>query len=181
MDELGIRQKNCCCLLAYNHFFIGIRPRWTWKINSHLRNMMRIKEGGPLSGTFQIKNDLKPKVYKGQWVEINRRSGDRSRRQATKFDFRAKTAGRWAESCPHPPSTNPVHISTHPPHPRWASRLMRLVSNRLTSRRIRRSREPLTLKMRGNGWSEKTTDQRKLLWQTQNPNHNRVSKPFPKL
>eukprot|EP01043_Picozoa_sp_COSAG02_P019764 COSAG02_NODE_962_length_15608_cov_16.347692_6_plen_62_part_00 len=30
-------------------------------------------------------------------------------------------------------------------------RLMRLVSNRLTSRRIRRSREPLTLKMRGNG------------------------------
>ena len=91
-----------------------------------------------------------------------------------KFDFRAKTAGRWAGSCPHPPSTNPVHISTHPPHPRWASRLMRLVSNRLTSRRIRRSREPLTLKMRGNGWSEKTIDQRKLLWLTQNPNHNRV-------
>ena len=34
---------------------------------------MRIKEGGHLSGTFQIKNDLKPKytrgnakVYKGQ-------------------------------------------------------------------------------------------------------------------
>ena len=25
---------------------------------------MRIKEGGPLSGTFQIKNDLKPEVYK---------------------------------------------------------------------------------------------------------------------
>ena len=127
-----------------------------------------------------------------EWSQAQSRQGAMSWDQSTergplapasdeKLNFRAKTAGRWAESCPHPPSTNPVHISTHPPHPRWASRLMRLVSNRLTSRRIRRSREPLTLKMRGNGWSEKTIDQRKLLWLTHNPNHNRVSKPFPKL
>ena len=32
---------------------------------------MRIKEGGPpLSGTFQTKNDLKPKVYKGQCIPV---------------------------------------------------------------------------------------------------------------
>ena len=81
---------------------------------------------------------------------------------AAKPNFRAKTRTQSGELS-QPPGTDPVYISTHPPHPRWWLGTMRLASETLASRRNRRSRNLGTSKW-GNGWSEKTIDQRKLLW-----------------
>ena len=121
--KLDRRLKNCGCLLAYNHFFI-----WGYPVKIDLlihiwRSWWELRRGDT-----SVERSIPRLIsslrwyYQGQESEIGRWSGDRSR-PLRRIEFRAKTAGRRAQSCPHLHTTNPVQISTHPPHPRWWNRI----------------------------------------------------------